>query len=166
MMTDRDIQDLIQLPKIIGSKTPSAGYKEENGHRRCELDLQAMSDDDITFAVFIRQNNRFIENFSIGLRYHTGDKALGTITLVRYNGPHGESRAQTDGHYAKPHIHRITEAEIASGSRQPQESYREITDKYSTFEQALHIFFEDTAVSNHADYFPDTLQMRLFNGHQ
>ena len=166
MITDRDIQDLIQLPKIIGSKTPSAGYKEENGHRRCELDLQAMSDDDITFAVFIRQNNRFIENFSIGLRYHTGDKALGTITLVRYNGPHGESSRQPDGHYATPHIHRITEAEIESGSREPQERCREITDRYGTFEQALIAFFDDTATSNRDKYFPEMLQMRLFNGHQ
>ena len=124
-----------------------------------------MSDDSITFVVFIRQNNRFIENFTIGLRYHTGDKTLGTITLLRYNGPHGESRPQTDGHYAKPHIHRVTEAEIASGSRQPQERHREITDRYSTFEEALYVFFDEIAITNLVEYFPDALQMRLLNGY-
>ena len=43
------------------------------------------------FRVFIRQNTNFIENFSIGLLYHTGDRMLRTIALVRYNGPHGET---------------------------------------------------------------------------
>ena len=165
MITDHDIQELIRLPKKIADKTPSAGYRDEDGHKRCELDLQAMSDDSRTFVVFIRKNNRFIENFTIGLRYHTGDKTLGTITLLRYNGPHGESRPQTDGHYAKPHIHRVTEAEIASGSRQPQERHREITDRYSTFEEALYVFFDDIAITNLVEYFPDALQMRLLNEH-
>ena len=90
MITDQDIGELLQIPKRIGAKTPSSGYREENGHRRCDLLLQAVSDEGTTFMVFVRQNSKFIENFSIGLRYQTGDKMLGTITLVRYNGPHGE----------------------------------------------------------------------------
>ena len=39
MITDRDIQDLIRLPKKIADKTPSVGYRDEDGHKRCELDL-------------------------------------------------------------------------------------------------------------------------------
>ncbi len=166
MITDQDIQDLIRLPKIIVDKRPTVGYREENGQRRCDLDLRTDVSDAATFKVFIRQNTRFIDNFSIGLRYKTRDKSLGTITLVRYNGPHGEISRHPDGHYAKPHIHRITAAEIASGSTHPQERHREITDRYSTYEQALIVFLNDIEAYDHTVYFPGLRQGRLFNGHR
>ena len=165
MITDQDIGELLQLPKRIGAKTPSVGYREVSGHRRCDLHLQAVSDEGATFIVFVRQSSKFIENFSIGLRYQTGDKMLGTITLVRYNGPHGEINRNADGHYNKPHIHRVTAAEIASGSMEPQESHREITTRYGTFEQALLVFFDDIAAPDSGQYFPELMQGRLFNGH-
>ena len=164
ILTDEQIQELLDIPKAITKKTPARErYKEENSQRRGDLDLEALSDISVKFSVFIRQNSKFIENFSIGLRYQTNIKALGTITLIRYNGPHGESSLHPDGHYALPHIHRITAQEIASGSVQPQEQHREFTTQYSTLEQALRIFFEDTSVANFADYFPELLQLGLFN---
>jgi hypothetical protein len=94
------------------------------------------------------------------------DLPLGAITLVRYNGPHGETSRAPDGHYAKAHIHRITEQELASGSTQPQERDRTITVQYATLDQALWVFFNDAGVSNHDEYFPEMSQMTLFNGHQ
>ena len=155
MLTQQRIQELIELPKTIVSKQPRHGYREENGNRRCDLELRSYGNED-TFDVFIRQNVRFIENFSVGLRYRA-DLPLGTITLVRYS---------PDGHYAKPHIHRITEQELAKGSTQPQERDRTIAHQYATLEQALSVFFEDARVFNHEEYFPEILQMRLFDGHQ
>ena len=166
MLSDLEIQNLIGLPKMIGAKSPNKGYKEENGHERCDLDLEATSTSGAKFTAFIRRHNKFIENFSIGLRYQTDDRSLGTITLVRYNGAHGEVSRQPDGHYAKPHIHRMTAAEIVSGNTQPQEGEREVTDRYSTYEQALTVFFIDSGVANYEVYFPGLLQGRLFNGHQ
>ena len=130
MLTDRQIRELIDRPKVIVKKEPVRGYKEENRHRRCDLELETMPSSDDEFTVFTRQNIVFIENFSIGLRYQTNDPKLGTVTLVRYNGPHGEYSRHPDGHYAVPHIHRITATEIASGSTQPQERDREITDRF------------------------------------
>ena len=165
MLTDQDIQRLIELPKLIVAKDPPKGYKDDRGYKRCNLDLLDETDSSLKFAVFVRQNTKFVENFSIGLRYQTGDSKLRTITLVRYNGPHGEYSQDPDGHYATPHIHRITAAEIASGSVQPQESDRKITNRYSTFEQALMVFLGDVAISNRDDFFPELLQRRLFNGH-
>lgn len=165
MLTRQRIQELIELPKIIVSKRPRHGYREENGNRRCDLELRSRGKDGSTFAVFIRQNLQFAENFSIGLRYRV-DLPLGAITLVRYNGPHGETSRAPDGHYAKAHIHRITEQELASGSTQPQERDRTITVQYATLDQALWVFFNDAGVSNHDEYFPEMSQMRLFNGHQ
>ena len=164
MLTDEDIQDLIALPKRITSKAPVNGYREQGYHSRCDLGLEAASPSDASFTVFIRRHNRFIENFSIGLRYRTGDRTLGSITLVRYNGPHGETGRDPDGHYAKPHIHFLTEAEIASGSLQPQERQRDVTDRYSTYEQGLRVFFSDIATQNHNDYFPELFQLRLLDG--
>ena len=108
MLAQQRIQELIKLPKTIVSKRPRHGYQEENGNRRCDLELRSQGHEEDVFEIFIRQNVRFIENFSIGLRYRA-DSPLGTITLVRYNGPHGESSRAPDGHYAKPHIHRVTE---------------------------------------------------------
>ena len=81
--------------------------------------------------------------------------------MVRYNGPHGESSRDPDGHYAAPHIHRITQEESAKGSVEPQEKHRELTDRYNTFEQALPVFFSDVGVSNYDKYFAE--QMDFFD---
>ena len=161
MLTESEIQDLIRLPKIIKSKSPVEGYRNENGHIRCNLDLEAISDTGTRFHVFVRQNERFIENFSIGLRYLTGGKTPSIITLVRYNGPHGERSRVVNDHYAKAHIHHITAAEIELGSAQPQERHRELTDRYSTFEQGLGVFFADIETTNHYEFFPEIMQGRL-----
>ncbi len=166
MLTDREIQDIIELPKRITSKTPAEGYVEESGSRRCSLELEAIPGNGAKFRVFTRQNIEFIENFSIGLRYQTGDRALGMIALVRYNGPHGDTSRQSDGHFFKSHTHLMTAAEVASGNSQPQERHREITDRYSTYEEALRVFFDDIAVVNYDKHFPESLQPRLFDGRQ
>ena len=162
-MTDQEILDLIACPKPIIDRQPRHGYRTDNRQNRCDLDLQADGGefDGSQFKVFIRQNTEFIENFSIGLRFQTGSRL---ITLARYNGPHGETSRSSDGHYAQPHIHRITASELAKGSLQPQENDREITDRYGTLDGGLRVFFDDTGVMNAADYFPGLLQGRLFDG--
>ena len=57
---------------------------------------------------------------------------------------------------------RITATEIASGNTQPQERDREITNRYSTFEAALVVFFGDIGTINYGVYFPELLQGSLF----
>lgn len=60
MLTDQEIQDLIKSPKEIKEKIPVRGYKEENGHRRCNLKLESTEEDEVKlFSVFIRQNSFF-----------------------------------------------------------------------------------------------------------
>ena len=165
MLTDIEIQGLITSPKKITDKSPARSYREEHGYRRCSLTLESVDAEPERFSVFIRQNIQFIENYSIGMRYQTKNKDLGSVTLIRYNGPHGESSREEDGHYDKPHIHRITAEEMESGSLSPQESHREITDRYTTFENALVVFFKDAGVTNWAEYFPEMNQGELFGGH-
>ena len=162
MLTDQEIQDLIKSPKEIKEKIPVNGYKEESGYKRCNLALESAGDSARLFLLFIRQNNTFIENFSIGLHYQSNDREFGSLTLLRYNGPHGERSRCQDGHYDKPHIHRIRAAEMDSGHTQPQKKHRAITDKYDTFEEALNVFFADVGVKNYLQYFPECRQKTLF----
>lgn len=164
MLKDFEIQALIEVPKRIVHKNPAKGFREENRHLGCRLELESVSDEEKKFKVFIRKSVEFIENFSIGLRYETNLPLLKIATLIRYNGPHGDISRHSNGHYAKPHIHRITAAEIASESMDPQEKHRKITDKYRTFEEALWTFFRDTGTINFAKHFSELRQTRLFNG--
>ena len=165
-LTNDEINNLIRAPKTVESKSPASGYTEARGQRRCNLELRAISDDSaMEFSVFIRQNLTFIENFSIGLTCKTGIPELGEITLARYNGPHGEYSRDPDGHYARPHIHRITEDEIAKGQKAPKENDRQITDQYSTLDQALIVFFNDIGATDFDKHFPSATQMELPDGH-
>ncbi len=165
MMNNQEIQTLIRLPKTIVDRSPVRDYREENGQRRCDLNLQASDGTGLTFPVFIRQNIRLSGNFSIGLRYVVNQGKLTTVTLARYNGPHGETSRAADGHYALPHIHYITEAEIVAGHSQPQENHRELTDRYANLDEALRVFFQDTATGNYATFFPELIQSRMFDGY-
>lgn len=164
MLTNSGIQALIESPKRIVHKNPLKGFREENRYFRCRLELESVSEEKKKFKVFIRQSVEFIEDFSIGLQYEINISLLKIVTLIHYNGPHGEISRHSDGHYAKPHIHRITAAEIASGSMMPQEKHRKITDKYRSFEEALSIFFRDIGAINFVEHFPELRQTRLFNG--
>ena len=164
MLSDDEIQELLDRSKAIVRKTPRSGYRSEAGHRRADLDVEAANGSGAAlFSVFIRQNERFIENFSIGLRYRSNMAGLGDVTLVRYNGPHGDMSIHADGHRAKPHIHRITSVELASGSREPRERDRAITDRYTTLDTALRAFFDDLNVMGVQQFFPELSQGQLFN---
>ena len=163
MLTEREIGDLIKSPKMIKERVPARGYKQESGHQRCDLKLESIVEKEKMFSMFIRQNSIYVENFSIGLRYKTTDKALRSVTLVRYNGPHGETSRGQDGHYNQSHIHRITATEMASGSIELQEKNREITDRYGTLEEAIGVFCVDVGITNYSDHFPGLEQMGTFN---
>lgn len=163
MLTDAQIQELIAMPKRILNKEPANGYKADGAQRRCNLVLAAIHPGNGEFNVFARQNIEFVENFSIGLRCKTSAHPR-EITLIRYNGPHGEVSRDQDGHYAVYHIHRITQEELAKGSVEPPEMRRELTDRYNTFEEALLVFFSDIGVSNYDEYFDK--QRNSFNEHR
>ena len=165
MLSNTEIQNLIHIPKLIVQKTPSVGYSSIPNYKRCNLELTVAGESEKRFAVFVSQNTNFIENFSIGLRYRTGRKKPASVTLVRYNGAHGEYALSPDGHYMHPRIHRITEKELRAGNIQPQESHRVITDRYATFDQALNVFFLDNSVFNFYDFFPELQRPRLFDGY-
>lgn len=160
-MTEAELDELISCPKQITRATPARGYEEADGYKRKKLEVEGTESAGGVYSVFIRQNAEFIENFSIGLRYNTKKKHMGTVTLVRYNGPHGEESRSEDGHYAVPHIHRITADEMNSGNTEPQEKHREITDRFSSLEEALVVFFKEVGVQDYSKHFPELSQPKL-----
>lgn len=158
MLNDSQIDALVTAPKRITERNPTSGYRLDGRSNRCDLELEAIGEPRQRFAVFIRQNLVFIENFSIGLMFHSDHPRLKTFTLVRYNGPHGESSASADGHYSHPHIHYMREAELGRGHSRPEPRFRELTDRFATLEQALICFFTDTSVEDYVRHFPNLAQ--------
>ena len=138
-MTEQELEDLRELPKTIISRNPRQGFREEAGHRRSDLLLLANSHPALRFEVFLRQNTRYIENFSLGLLYLTSESDRGALTLVRYNGAHGEETLNSDRHFSQPHIHYLTAEELAHGYLQPRVNRRVLTNSYATWEEAILI---------------------------
>ncbi len=160
--TEQEIQEWITSPKVILSTNPKHGFKDKNRYwRESRMILAGVASDGLRpdanggeYDVFINQNTRFLENFSIGLLYKTEYSNMKTIPLVRYNGAHGETSRTRDGHYSRPHIHRINAAMIASGSILPELAIREITERYSTLTEAMNVFFTDIGVERYHSYLP------------
>ncbi len=161
MFTDLEMQRLIAIPKQITKKEPANGMRQDRRYLRCTLELEAVAPNDEQFTVFIRQSTELIEDFSIGLRLSTEEYPKGGLTLVRYNGAHGEISRSADGHYAASHIHWMTEEELEKGSMEPQENLRELTDKYVTYDEALGVFFNDIGAINYDSYFRWQLSLEI-----
>lgn len=66
---------------------PRKSMREESGSLRNEAMLESV-DGLYTFRVFIRQNVKFPENFSVGLDFVPRDEP-GSVCLLRCNGPMG-----------------------------------------------------------------------------
>ncbi len=186
-MTNKEIKNLIEIPKKIYKKEPQKGYKTENGYKRCKLivsaersilnklqgvkmqkakDLKKI----IEFEVFIRQNQHFIENFSIGLVYKSS-KFQKSLNIVRYNGPHDSETVENNkkkrrkSHHPMPHIHKMKEEDINSNSSNPKPTNLEMTKKYNSLEEGLLVFFKDINITNWQSYFSELEQGDLFNEH-
>ncbi len=93
------------------------------------------TDGKYSFYGFIRQNLKFLENFSIGLIYNPKEER-GTLDLLRCNGPHGENNVHL--HHIGCHIHRATAERIAKGLK--PEGYIELTEDYATLDDAIQYF--------------------------
>lgn len=98
-----------------------------------------------------------VEQFSIGLRFQTNDKMVGKITLIRYNGAHGQIDWSKDKHHSAFHIHKITAELLAKNIYEPKDI--EITERFATFDSALSEFIKYTNIINHSDYFPPQMSL-------
>lgn len=163
MLDNSQIDALVSEPKQVTDRKPAADYRLDRGSYRCDLELESIGEPKHRFAVFVRRHAEFAENFSIGLMYRSDHPRFRTVTLVRYNGPHGESSYSEDGHFSRPHIHYMRESELNRGHSVPQPRCRELTDRFTTFDQALNCFFTDTNIADYGLYFPHLTQGNMLD---
>ena len=63
MLTNRQIQCLIDCPKTITKKEPAIGYREDGRHLRCDLELESVQDSNVIFKIFVRREYGIYREF-------------------------------------------------------------------------------------------------------
>lgn len=158
MLTDELINKLITEEKII-TEPPKREFKEENQHLRNDFQLTS-SDGSRKYSVFIRKHIQFLENFSIGLVFHSDEGT--SYNLFRCNGNHGEVVADILNpipHFGY-HTHIITADLLENNINDPKHS--ELTKEYASYEQAINYFCRYVNIRNADRYFPNINQPNLF----
>jgi len=102
-------------------------------------------------------NEKFQENFSVGLDYIRKDEP-GSIALLRCNGEHGPHKLYDHHHFC--HVHRATAETIQKGVR--PESVIEVTEEYSLYQEAIDYFLNLVHIKGGDAFFP-TNQIEMFN---
>lgn len=156
--TQAELDELIGCPKVV-TDPPRKEMRLDRGSRRNSMRL-ASQDGKWRFSVFMRVNEAFQENFSIGLE-HTPTDEPGSLCLLRYNGPHGEFQGSPTPPHAHflHHVHRASAENLAAGLR--SEAGAEATGNYASYQQALRHFLQSANVTNAKDFFPDLWQQRF-----
>jgi len=154
-------EELISCSKRI-TDAPARSFREENRHRRKDMRLQDIGDEQRIFDVFIRQSLEFAEDFSIGLVYQSPDGKR--MTLVRFNGQHDQSNNPLDlgkTHF-QYHIHTATADNLNDGryDKHPAEP----TPRYASFDEAIAVFLVRISVEEAGivEHFPHLQQLPLF----
>lgn len=122
--------------------------------------LESISDK-TPFTVFMRRNEAFPENFSIGLNVSPKDEP-GSFCLLRYNGPHGDhvnDPLNPHPHFGY-HVHSAKAENIEEGLA--SELFAELTDAYGSYEEALVDFIRRINIQNADMYFDLKQQFLLF----
>ena len=160
--TQLEIDRLLACEKSV-KEPPAREFHVEYGQRRKDAVLVSEGDNG-AFHVFIRINDDFPENFSVGLRYSPGDDR-GEITLLRCNGKHGDFNRsfRPDHPHSYFHVHRATQEAIDRGIR--PESIASITDEYASCEEAVAFFVRsiNLNVVDAEKHFSQRRQGLLFN---
>lgn len=77
----------------------------------------------------------FLRTFQLDWVYSPRQEK-GSYEILRCNGPHGEHKMSP--HHVHFHIHKITTGAIESGLK--EDCFIEITEEYTTYEDALRFF--------------------------
>lgn len=157
--TQQEIEALIECSKVI-SEPPKREFRSERGHKRNGMLLKT-EDGKADFVVFMRINEDFPENFSIGLEHSPRDER-GTILLLRCNGPHGEFLGNPSSHgpHFVHHVHRADATNLDAGLR--GEASAKATDSYASYDEAVRFFLNVVHVVNAQEFFPDVYAPSLF----
>ncbi|MEW6667759.1 MAG: hypothetical protein AB1512_21330 [Thermodesulfobacteriota bacterium] len=156
-LTKDRIDYLIHCQKTI-TDPPRKEMLLGNGHWRNGMKLQS-TDGQHDFSVFIRKNEDFEENFSIGLIYLPRE-VRGDICLLRCNGPHGPH--VNFEHHDRAHIHMADEEALDVGLKAERSAH--ITVEYASFWDGLGYFVKKCNIIDAEKYFPAVSQRSLFLG--
>jgi len=145
------------MPKRI-IEVMSKEFKEEYRHLRKDFKLKSI-EGEYYFRMFIRRHKDFPENFSIGLDLLPSTER--GMPLIRCNGPHYVTKdiLRPNPHYAY-HIHKPNSEDVEKGLRKL--SLSEITEEFSSYEEAIRYFIKTTNIINAYEYI--NLQNTLFGG--
>lgn len=157
--SQEELDALVTCRKVVVDP-PGKTMRSSCGYLRNDFRLRSEGGQ-ADFSVFIRVNEEFPENFSIGLLYFPRDER-GRFCLVRYNGPHGPYGADGAEHHATSHIHKALADNIAAGKR-PEAGARLTTKFASSYRDALRAFLSDINVPNADELFPGISQTLLFD---
>jgi hypothetical protein len=145
-MTIEEARYLIVCPKEVTEK-PSANYRIDRSYRRKDFTCSSI-DGTHLFKAFIKVNEEFIENFSVGLTYLAKD-GTGSLILMRCNGRHGPHAIWP--HHNTFHIHFLDEESLVSGVY--AERHIEETSEYTNVEEATWYFVNKVGILNPNKYF-------------
>ena len=156
-MKDSEIKELIEIEKII-TEGPKDSFILKQGSLRNDFNLES-SVNSRKFHAFIRINETFSEDFSIGLVYINGEGK--SICIVRCNGKHyHKNKIRNNDNLNDFHVHIATEDAI-SNELSP-EQYAEVTQSYATWQDALSYFCKYVNIKGADKYFPNLNQPSLF----
>lgn len=159
-----EIDQLISCPKEI-LEAPAKELRLVGAYWRNGGKLVASDGTRGTFSVFMRRNEDFPENFSIGLIYNAND-GRGEITLFRCNGKHGvfNGGGQADHPHWDFHIYRATEMALEAGF--VAEKYAEKTNRFASYEQAIGVFLQDVELTSRdrSKFYSAAIQVDMFDG--
>lgn len=157
--TDEELSQFIACQKRITSP-PHKEMRMEGAYQRNDMELESL-DGKHKFRAFMRQNQNFSENFSIGMDYLPKDER-GSFCLLRCNGKHGGHKVHP--HHLNCHIHRSKAEDVNTGLR--VERHIEPTSEYAAFRDALRYFLHTVNVQGHdrSRHFPSLIYDDLFGG--
>ena len=157
VLSDNEIEKLINCEKRIVIP-PKKKLSLDAGHWRNDMKLQSI-DGQSDFLVFMRKNEDFEENFSIGLIFKPRD-VRESVTLLRCNGPHGPHIMIDDVHLCCYHVHKAKSENMRLGLRPERDAFR--TTKYASFQDALGFFLKTCKILDAEKHFPYSEQLNLF----
>jgi len=148
--SQEEIDVLIGCPKVI-VEPPRKEMQLTQGHYRNDIKLKSQ-DGKHDFSVFMRRNQDFQENFSVGLVY-----AKGWVELYRCNGPHGGHLGLE--HHDTFHVHSAKAESIAAGLKPDRTAF--VSEEYATYDEALVYFLKKCNILDYQNWFPKAVQKPL-----
>lgn len=156
-LTELEIKSLLEERKALPADFQRRISRRvvRMGHERADMDIIGVSGR--RYCIMVRQNEMNALDFSAILGYYL-PKTTSIFRLRRYNGKHYHTNRIEGITFRDFHIHVATERYQRIGAR--EDTFAEVTDRFSTLPQALRCLLLD----GHFEAPVDPNQPDLFGG--